>query len=369
MNNQYYTYEDFLADSYFRQWVKQPDEASTLYWETFLAEHPEHGANMAQAADVLRSLSAATEQLAEPVTKAEQDAAWQVIRQRIGADEQTNPFLNRTRPLWGWLYVAASVCLVAGVGWWGLRMNKAQSVRQTPVAIASQFVKQKNTGTKPLLINLPDGSSVILQANSQLTYERAFDKAQRTVYLQGEAFFEVAKNRQRPFLVHANELWTKVLGTSFNIRAYANDKDVTVTVRSGRVAVFTLEEARKRNINSPSLEGTVLNPNQQIVFARHEDRLIAPKRIAPMTFARKVPAFSPASFVFEATPVSAVFTEMEKVYGIQISYDKTLLGNCRLTADLTDETLTNKLAIICKSIEATHSFSRDSVVVSGPGCH
>lgn len=368
MDDQYYTYKDFLADSYFRQWIKQPDEASTLYWQTFLAEHPEHSASIAQAADVLRSLAAATEQLAEPVTKAEQDAAWLAIRQRIGADGQTNPLLNRNQPLWGWLYVAASVCLIAGLSWWGLRVNKEQAIQQAPVALESRYVKQKNTGSKPLLVNLPDGSSVILQTNSQLTYERAFDKAQRTVYLQGEAFFEVAKNRQRPFLVHANELWTKVLGTSFNIRAYANDKDVTVTVRSGRVAVFTLKEARKQNINSPSLEGTVLNPNQQIVFARHEERLISPKRITPMILARKVPAFSPASFVFEATPVSTVFTELEKVYGVRIAYDKAALGNCRLTADLTDETLTNKLAIICKSIEATHSFRQDSVVVVGPGC-
>jgi len=371
MNDQYDTYDDFLADSYFRQWVNQPDEASTLYWETFLAEHPEHRNTMAQAADAIRLLSAATEQLVEPVTKAEQDAAWQGIHTRISQHDQTaRPFAGRSRSLWGWLSVAASVCLIAGLGWWGLRLDKPQDDQHPlPVAVASRFVNEQNASRKPRLLTLPDGSSVILQPNSQLTYERRFDKAQRTVYLRGEAFFEVAKNRQRPFLVHANELWTKVLGTSFNIRAYADDKNVTVTVRSGRVAVFTQKEARKRNMNSPALEGTVLKPNQQIVFARREDRLISPRRIAPLTFARKVPAFSPASFVFEATPVSTVFAELEKIYGIRITYDKTVLGNCRLTADLTDETLTNKLAIICKSVEANYTFNQGTILVSGPGCH
>jgi ferric-dicitrate binding protein FerR (iron transport regulator) len=370
MNDQYQTYKDFLADSYFRQWVKQPDEASTLYWETFLAEHPEQSTNVAQAADALRSLSAATEQLVEPVTRAEQDAVWMAIQARISQPERSvNPFLGRSRSLWGWLSVAASICLIAGIGWWGFRTTATSPAsKQQPVAVLSRFVDEYNDSTKPQLLNLPDGSSVILQPNSRLTYERRFDKAQRTVYLQGEAFFEVAKNRQRPFLVHANELWTKVLGTSFNVRAYANDKDVTVTVRSGRVAVFTQKEAQKRNMNSPSLEGTVLKPNQQIVFARSEDRLISPKRIVPLILARKVPAFSPASFVFDATPVSTVFAELEKVYGLQISYDKTALGNCRLTADLSDETLNNKLAVICKSIEATYSLNQNSVLVSGPGC-
>jgi ferric-dicitrate binding protein FerR (iron transport regulator) len=371
MNDQYQTYNDFLADSYFRQWVRQPDEASTLYWETFLTEHPEQRANVTQATDALRALAVATEQLIEPVKSAEKDAAWAAIQARISQPTQSaNPFLGRSRSLWGWLSVAASVCLVAGIGWWGFHTTATSpEIKQQPVAVLSQFVDEHNASAKPHLLNLPDGSSVILQPNSRLTYERRFDKAQRTVYLRGEAFFEVAKNRQRPFLVHANELWTKVLGTSFNIRAYAHDKNVTVTVRSGRVAVFTQKEARKRNISSPSLEGTILKPNQQIVFARQEDRLISPKRITPSVLARKVPAFSPVGFVFAATPVSTVFAELEKVYGVQIVYDKTALGNCRLTADLSDETLTNKLAIICKTIEATYSLDQTTIHVSGPGCH
>ena len=88
-------------------------------------------------------------------------------------------------------------------------------------------------------VQLPDGTTVWLNSSSNLTYGDGFAQGNREVFLQGEAFFTVAANEQRPFIVHAGNLTVRVLGTSFNVKAYAGDDNEEVVLLSGKVAVFT----------------------------------------------------------------------------------------------------------------------------------
>ena len=375
MGNRYDTVEDFIADNYFRQWVKNPDASSTQYWQAFLAKHPEQAETVRLAAEAVRKLSDATAALSEPANPAEEAVIWNAISAHLlGSEKQSgSPFVTRYRGTgWNWFLAAASVLVVLGSGWWLQHIYSSGKVSagiQTAVVQKPQLsIERTNSTEKPQLLTLPDGSSILLQKGSQLRYPSAFSGSKRIVFLTGEAFFEVAKDPARPFLVYASGLVTKVLGTSFNIKAYTTDKDVVVTVRSGRVAVFTQSDKKQRQkISSPSLDGVVLIRNQQLVFLRQEVRLTTPKVITPAV-ARSVFAVNPTTFQFDATPVSEVFAQLEKVYGINVVYDKETLGKCRLTADLTDEPLANKMLIICKSIEATYTIADTQLTVSGPGC-
>ena len=103
------------------------------------------------------------------------------------------------------------------------------------------MVEQTNNSNMPQIITLSDGSSVLLQPNSKLSYPKIFIGNQRKVYLSGEAFFEISKNPKKPFFVYANEIVTKVVGTSFRIRAYSNQPNVEVLVRTGKVKVRSNE--------------------------------------------------------------------------------------------------------------------------------
>lgn len=375
MNRQHYRREDFVADSYFRKWVKQPDEPSALYWQTFLAEYPEQRDTIEQAVELVRQLSTATTNLSAPADKMEEDSIWQAIRDQIDPERQSKFGRFGERQLWngwGWLAVAASIIAVAGASWWWVQTGSARqpSVASQPITTPTDvaLVEKINTTTKPQLVTLPDGSSIILHKGSQVKFARQFDSTKRAVYLVGEAYFEVTKDASRPFFVYANELVTKVLGTSFQVRAYADDKDVVVTVRSGRVAVFTkTDEDQQQKIDSPALEGVVLTRNQQIVFARQEVRLLKSKEISPTIVPQTFP-FNPSVFVFDATPVSEVFDQLAKAYGVTISYDKEALRTCRLTTDLADAPLSEKMMIICKSIEASYKITGSQIVVSGQGC-
>ena len=369
-----YRCEDFVADSYFRAWVKRPDEESSTYWQHFLTRHPEQTPVVAQAAKLVQSLSAAAADASIPVDAEQKAAIWDAIRDKVVAEQKQPRVLlpsRYLRPNWNWFAIAASIALIVGIGWWfDLNSPGELALRRQPEIAPSRdnFITKSNTTTHSKLIVLPDGSSLLLQKGSQIRYSSPFDAKSRIVHLTGEAFFEVAKDPSRPFFVYANGLVTKVLGTSFNVRAYAEDDDVVVSVRSGRVAVFAQsDENRQQKTTSLALEGVVLSPNQQIVFGRQLVHLAKPTGISPST-AQNVFVAAPDSFAFNATPLQEVFRQLEKAYGIPIVYDKETLGRCRLTADLTDEPLSEKILIVCKSIEASYQIDETRIVVSGPGC-
>ncbi|RYF67751.1 MAG: DUF4974 domain-containing protein [Cytophagaceae bacterium] len=373
MAHNYATLEDFVADDYFRQWVKKPDDASSLFWHTYLATHPEQADTIRLAADMVQKLSAATAALTEPVNATDEAIIWTNIETHVLAPEQSrqSPFQAQFRY---WLLAAASFVVLLGIGWWLQRDTFSKAIPATSQVEITQppqgngTVDQTNTTGKPLLVSLSDGSSVLLHEGSHLRYSKQFSGGKRVVYLTGEAFFEIAKDARKPFFVYANQLVTKVLGTSFTVKAYPTDKNVVVTVRSGRVAVFAnTDEKRSQKENSATLDGVVLTRNQQLVVVRQAIRLPAPKPISP-AIARTVFALNQANFQFEATPVSDVFALLERTYGISIVYNKETLGKCHLTADLTDEPLADKMLIICKSIEATYTISDTQLTVSGPGC-
>lgn len=370
-----YQCDDFVADSYFRQWVKQPDDTSNRFWNTFLAEHPERAEVVQQAVALVLKLSEATANLATPVDETQEATIWNAVKERVRSTPQSadSPFvIHRSAGRWtGWA-VAASVAMVMSLGWWAWTVYKPDYAQNQPVAVtqpANPLIDRWNRTTKPQLVSLPDGSSVVLQKGSRVSYRKLFLDSIRAVTLEGEAYFEVAKDANHPFIVQTNELVTKVLGTSFNVRAYADDTDVIVTVRSGRVAVFTQTDRKQRQkLASSALGGVVLTRNQQLVFARQEAQVVRRPEATPPPNTPKGSILNESTFLYNATPVSNIFRELERLYGITITYDKNALASCRLTTDLTNEPLPDKMNIICKSIEATYTMQANHFVVSGRGC-
>lgn len=371
-----YQCDDFVADSYFRQWVKQPTAESDHFWNDFLASHPDRTEIVHQAVAFVRKLSEATTELAAPVDKVQEAAVWMAIQEQLRAAHQPTepPFVVHSSPRrWiGWA-VAASVTVVISVGLWFWVTHPASNVQNQPIAgqPPNTLLEQHNQTIYPQLVSLPDGSSVILQKGSRISYRRSFVNSTREVTLAGEAYFEVAKDARHPFIVRTSELVTKVLGTSFNVRAYTHDAHVTVTVRSGRVAVFTSgahtsNPAQKLTPTAP--DSVILTRNQQLVFARQQAQLVQRREVILPTASPKGSPLNAATFVYNATPVSEIFRELERVYGITITYDANALKSCHLTTNLADEPLAGKMTIICKSIEATYTVQGNHFSVSGRGC-
>ena len=210
--------------------------------------------------------------------------------------------------------------------------------------------------------SLPDSSHITLEPQSGLKYLSSFNQSKREVFLEGEALFEVSHNKERPFLVHAKEVTTTVLGTSFRVSAYEKDKNITVAVRTGKVSVHT-NPAEPLVMNGAEI---ILTPNQLLTYNKDEKTILRGIVDEPQALpsAEKIRRMR-----FEEAPVNEIFLAIEQVYGVDIVFDEKRFSSCALTTTISDGGIYNRLDIICKAIGAAYTFNENQIVITGPGCN
>lgn len=344
-----YQLEDFVQDLHFRKWVlgRLPEE--NHFWEDWLAEHPGKKAMVEEA----RSLVIASEIEEISIPEA-------VVREGIG-----NILLQTSRPAWyrlAWVRVAASVAVFLALAWLFNR-NVTKSGTGAEKQMLSQSTETENNGKEPLSLTLSDGTLVTLKTGSRLQVARDFGHQTRTVHLTGEAFFEVKKDPQHPFLVYAGGVVTKVLGTSFNVRAYRQETSTSVAVRTGQVTVYQHEKAGRKNNRHP--EQILLTPNQKAVFEKEREKLVKTLVEKPVILT----GFTGKNlFDFHETPIPEVFTQLQQAYGVRIVFDSELLEKCNLTATFGNEPLYDKIDIICETIQARYEIADGQIVIYARGC-
>ncbi|RIV18658.1 FecR family protein [Fibrisoma montanum] len=374
MNYDNYTVEDLAADSFFRQWVLQPDQDSDQFWVNVLQQHPQQAATVVRAIQLVRQLNQATTPEQSAADPDQLDAIWQALQKKV--DQEAYPpspvgRVVRVHSLWGRWAAAAGIVLALGIGWWFA--NRPGSVRPTGTGSALIATKgeslreQTNNTTEVILIKLTDGSTVELQPNSRISYPESFASDRREVSLSGDAFFQVTKNPGRPFLVYAGETVTKVVGTSFRVRAFEQDKTVSVVVRTGRVSVFSRRDFdRQQQQAAAQVAGVLLTPNQRATFHRWNEQLAKDLIEEPLP----LPS-TPLNqeLVFDDRPVADVFKALESQYGLDIIFDATTLSHCLITTTLSsNEGLYKRLDRICRAIGATYETVDGQLIITSTGC-
>ncbi|MBB5285631.1 ferric-dicitrate binding protein FerR (iron transport regulator) [Rhabdobacter roseus] len=365
MYQHYASYEsaDFVGDEYFIQWVKHPNSQSDQFWHEFQEVFPHQKATIEQARQRVLLLGEAS---VPPIQQDEAREIWDSIDRQLASSLEER---RRTLPPGTWLpwAAAASVVLLVGLGWWlsGTKLPKSASTYHGLVELAAQehpLEEVINNTSSSFTLRLPDESTVILEKNSRLSYVKSFEGANREVFLTGSAFFEVAKDAGKPFLVYSHGLVTKVLGTSFHISALEKEREVRVSVKTGRVSVYANKSSRTPD---PETAGLVLSPNQQVLFLRDEERFNRTLIEIPQVLLSQ---HELEKFAFEDAPVAEIFEALEKVYGIEVVFDAEALAPCHLTTTLAVETLFDKLEVICESIGASYKVVDAQVIISSKGC-
>ncbi|GAB3809495.1 FecR family protein [Spirosoma humi] len=365
-NYQDYQLTDFLLDESFNRWARRessPEEGA--FWQNWLSQYPDKREVVEQASLLITGLQV------KPYREITEQALHHQVDQIRFHTHQRRSIGLSIPAQFGWLArVAAILLLISGIGMsiWVYRNASNRSVYAQLVQSAPMALLEKvNTTRNPLSLHLSDGSQVTLQPNSRISFDKQFKGDKREVYLMGEAFFNVQKNPRKPFYVHANEVVTKVLGTSFTVKAYENQANVQVAVRTGQVSVFARNDWQraKKEVNS-DVPGVILTPNQKVVFNRQEGHfhrtIISNPVIINHRFANDV-------FVYDETPVTEIFTQLEDAYGVDIVFDEQLLKHCTLTAKFHDEPLLEKLNLICQTIKASYQIVDAQLVISAQGCY
>jgi ferric-dicitrate binding protein FerR (iron transport regulator) len=262
-------------------------------------------------------------------------------------------------------FTAAAVFAALVITAWTLFNTAPKTFSYEQSRQQNKLSESINNTPVPQRIMLNDGSYVILQPTSKIAYSR-FDSTKREVYLEGEAFFSVTKDPGRPFYVYTCELVTKVLGTSFDVRAFPNDDTIKVMVHTGKVTVYQ----RKKDENEQELaksNATIITPNQQVLFNRQQANIVKSITAQPQAISNNNSKSNEQS-VFADAPASGVLIAIQKAYGITIVFDEELLSHCSFTGAFTNETFFERISLVCKAIEATYEQADGQVIITGHDC-
>jgi len=360
LDDTYCKVEDFLLDDTFVEWVLGNSVEQDSYWESFISKRPECEENLKQASNIILSfkIKPSRELSAQQV-----DDVIMAVKSRYYAQQEADVVALPKREFFSrrLLAYAAAIAVFIFIGALGFVIYKSNRVHTASVAAAYRQVINKSA--IPMLIKLPDHSSVILSSNAQLRYPNIFTGKKREVYLVGEAFFEVAKNPKKPFFVYSNELTVRVVGTSFTVKANKNDNQFKIIVSTGRVEVFTHSlQGNSHNIK----RAIVLTPNQQAVLYRKDMHLEKAILKRPLLLSKESTS---VHFNFIGTPFPKVISTIEEAYGVNIIYDEKVMCNCQLTASLIDQPLDERLNLICKAVEAEYKIVNGHIVIDGKGCN
>jgi len=353
--------EDFASNESFIDWVNQSDPEAIRFWDLYISNHPEIRERVEKARALVFNLKRA-EEIGHDAAQVE--SIWGKIQDRV-EEQEKNPSRSLARANWAVGVVCFSLlCLIAT--WWLVTpaTKEEQSLAGYHQQSLSEFAEQINETDQPLKIQLEDGSTVVLDAKSRLKYKTTFLKdSTRQVYLLGKAFFDVARNPYKPFIVHSNEIVVKVLGTSFRVEAPENAENILVSVKTGKVSVYALADNLADNRQK---DGVILLPNQQVSYERREH--LFSKSLVENPEVLGTTPIRPTDFVFDNTPIAEVFRTLESAYGIEIIYNEEVMKNCYITAPLGSEPMQEKLRIICQTIGAAYEIIDANVVINSSGC-
>ncbi|WP_428667424.1 FecR family protein [Runella sp.] len=359
-----YSTLDFVKDDAFRDWV-QGNGRDEGFWMHFLQQHPEKRADIRQAELLIRAMNVVPEQLSEKEIRNEVN---QFLEKVNSAPEKIHePTTIEIHRRW-WqrsaYQIAATVILlvIAAGAWWMTGSTKKQLAVETKNEINRSLAETVNHTDRPLKLTLDDGSEVRLSPHSRLKYAPKFTGDIREVFLTGEASFEVVKKTQ-PFLVRTGEVTTKVLGTSFTVRAYETDRRVMVQVRSGKVSVYA--NHKQTGTSGPVTKGVILTANQAAVFEEKERQLSKTLVVQPILLRPEVIL---NHFEYDETPLPQVVKQLEQAYGIHFQFDGEVLKNCKITATLSNESLYDKLNLLCKITGATYEIVDGQIIIDAQGC-
>jgi len=277
----------------------------------------------------------------------DEDAAWNKVRARLKQSQGKVVNLNSEPPAvdhtWRMVWkVAASLLLVAVVGFFAYQFTQSPDDGVVPVQVVAEKVTVKDT--------LPDGSEVVLNKKTQLTYAYDQQKKEHHVKLQGEAYFSMAHQDQKNFVVDVEGVYIRDIGTSFNVKAYPNSNTVEVVVEEGEVIFYTETDS-----------GLTLKANGKGIYDKVTKTFSIDQPEANVT------AYKTRYFVFSGTTLAEVARQLNAVYDRKIIVSEAIQG-CQLTVDFDNDSLENIVDVISQTLQLKVHDTPQGILLEGTTC-
>ena len=267
------------------------------------------------------------------------DKEWEMFNEKVDIDAPPSRRLSRRSFM---MRIAAAFLIgLAGIAGWLILKDQA-SFEQVAV----------ESGTR--VVELEDGTVITLNSGSTLKYNLDHSSGARKVALTGEAFFEVARDTSRPFVIEAGSALVEVLGTSFNVNAYSENDFVEVTVETGLVSMAARSD-QSRHI--------ILNPGNAGIYDRSERKLDLITRSDPNAVAWKT-----REIVFSETNLGEAIRVISHVYQVDFKLGNASLATCPITVTFRDQELGAVLSVIASTLDLQVERENGVIVLMGEGC-
>lgn len=292
------------------------NEEELRYLESWLEEDAEHKSYFFE----LKSISDSSRR--SFFSKEEVNgASWQKILARINKYQEKNPSLGKSRDRDLWISIIKYVAIVVvavGTGWGIDEFQRNTDLSNDKEIVYNEIQVQKGGRANTLILS--DGTKVVLNAATTFKYPTSFDEKNRIVYLEGEAYFEVAKDEEKPFVVKLNKQDITVLGTTFNVQAYKDESYSIVTLLNGRVMLDAFNELGE------STSRMFLKPNQ---------RALSDNKSGSVSLCDVNASFASTwikgEYKFKDEPLLSICKRLENYYNVQIHLNDPRLEQIRYT--------------------------------------
>jgi transmembrane sensor len=268
------------------------------------------------------------------------DAAWNKVKEKLantgtGKTVRLKPETNYNV----YLKIAASIVIVLGLSFFAYQFF-SNDVNQIEV------VADKKTETD----TLPDGSEVVLNKETKLAYEFNKKKNTHIVKLKGEAYFNIKSNDDKKFIVEADEVFIRDIGTSFNVKAYPESQTIEVVVEEGEVLLYTESDS-----------GVYLKAGGKGVYSK------VTRKFTVEDPEPNAAAYATKFFIFSDTDLSTVVESVNAVYNQKIVISEKLKA-CRLTVTFNNESTEEIANVIAETLGLSVKKSGDQILLEGSGC-
>jgi ferric-dicitrate binding protein FerR (iron transport regulator) len=360
-------------DNSFLDYCLGEDKTHVRFWEDWIAAHKEKHAEVARARELYFILNGNID--AAQFDTDEKDfrtafekyiSANQVSRAEIDNTGKKNYPLKRM-----WLYAgAAAACIAIATSL--VIMQQPVQKQDNKQALLSDQVETSKPGEKRTLL-LSDGSKVTLNAGSTFTISKNFNERIREVALEGEAYFDIEHNPEKPFIIHTTSMNIKVLGTIFNVKAYSTDKTLETSLLKGSVEVTLKNENDRKVILHPNEKIVLINP----LFRNEAQAHGSPKEetkkekytIANLRYdadsSRLEVSWMKDRLAFNDNSFEEVATELERWYGVSVQFEDDIVKQYRFTAIFDHKTITEVLNALQLSRHFNYTIENGNEITIG----
>lgn len=316
---------DFLCDEFFQDWIFKKTEENDSFWQAWLKEHPEKKEMLEASGKLLESLRFREDWPEEDRVNASLEESLRLIGEMEASGGRTPARVVRIRRF---LRVAALFVLVAGIGAFIYKYSRKESRME----IATSYGSIKN-------ITLPDNSSIVLNANSKISYNKNWTEGKpREIWLEGEAFFNVkhldADNKiteQERFLVHIDDMTVEVLGTSFDVRQRRGKTEVVL--QSGKVKIL---------LNDRNSSHIIMKPGQKVSIEHLTKQYTIDSTVKPDEYI----SWIDKKLQLTNASLNQIIQYLEDNFGCKIVLQDSVLGNRRIQGIILLDNLDDALFVI-----------------------